>query len=261
MSEFKIEDTDLYEELGVDSKCTTADVSLNFISVLPTLIVLQNFNKYFIYFQIKKAYRKKALACHPDKNPDNPEAANLFHRLSKILEILTDEAARKAYDRVLNARKAAALRHRELDDKRKKLKEDLELRERQATYKKKSDDQILKEEIERLRKEGSKHLQEEMEYVAQLIREGLQQNDNDNDNDGSKYRIKIKWKVEKSDVSNGGYTQDMLEKFLSKVSKSIFLIINMLIFQLILIYEYLFYVYYGNFYIVVKNLICFCLFI
>lgn len=37
-----------------------------------------------------------------------------------------------AYDRVLNAKKAAKLRHRELDSKRRKLKEELEARERQA---------------------------------------------------------------------------------------------------------------------------------
>jgi len=43
---------------------------------------------------VKKAYRKKALVCHPDKNPDNPKAAELFHQLSKALEILTDESAR-----------------------------------------------------------------------------------------------------------------------------------------------------------------------
>lgn len=40
--------------------------------------------------QIKKAYRKKALKCHPDKNPDNPEAAEEFNQLKKILEVLLD---------------------------------------------------------------------------------------------------------------------------------------------------------------------------
>lgn len=69
---------------------------------------------------------------HPDKNPDNPNAASEFHKLSKILEILTDESARKAYDKVLKGRKEAALRHRELDSKRRKLKEDLEARERSS---------------------------------------------------------------------------------------------------------------------------------
>ncbi|KAG9480899.1 hypothetical protein GDO78_010264, partial [Eleutherodactylus coqui] len=43
---------------------------------------------------IKKAYRQKALTCHPDKNPDNPRAAELFHQLSQALEVLTDGAAR-----------------------------------------------------------------------------------------------------------------------------------------------------------------------
>lgn len=95
--------------------------------------------------QIKKAYRKKALECHPDKNPDDPNAANLFHQLSKVLEILSDEKARKAYDKVLDARKSAALRHRELDSTRKKLKEDLELREKQsASYRTKTNDELLK---------------------------------------------------------------------------------------------------------------------
>lgn len=86
----------------------------------------------FSLSQIKKAYRKKALQCHPDKNPDNPDAAKLFHQLTKILEVLTDESARKAYDRVLRGKKEAALRHKELDGKRKKFKEDLEAREKHA---------------------------------------------------------------------------------------------------------------------------------
>uniref|UniRef100_A0A8D0WHG5 DnaJ heat shock protein family (Hsp40) member C17 n=1 Tax=Sus scrofa TaxID=9823 RepID=A0A8D0WHG5_PIG len=44
--------------------------------------------------EVKKAYRQKALSCHPDKNPDNPRAAELFHQLSQALEVLTDAAAR-----------------------------------------------------------------------------------------------------------------------------------------------------------------------
>lgn len=45
---------------------------------------------FFLNFQIKKSFRKKALDCHPDKNPDNPDAADQFDRLKKILEILLD---------------------------------------------------------------------------------------------------------------------------------------------------------------------------
>merc|ERR1712012_541896 len=81
---------------------------------------------------IKKAYRKKALTCHPDKNPDNPKAAELFHQLSEALTVLTDEEARKAYDNLLKAKKANELRNRKLDAKRKKMKDELEAREKAA---------------------------------------------------------------------------------------------------------------------------------
>lgn len=108
------------------------------------------FNR-FQFLKIKKAYRKKALQCHPDKNPDDPNASKKFHQLSKVLEILTDEAARKAYDKVLKGRKEAEIRHKELDSKRRKLKEDLEAREKLAAggrnaakEKDKSADQKLK---------------------------------------------------------------------------------------------------------------------
>lgn len=57
--------------------------------------------------QIKKAYRQRALSCHPDKNPDNPKAAELFHQLSQALEVLTDAAAKAAYDKVRAAKKTS----------------------------------------------------------------------------------------------------------------------------------------------------------
>ncbi len=33
---------------------------------------------------IRKAYRKKALKCHPDKNPDDPKAAEIFHQVIQL---------------------------------------------------------------------------------------------------------------------------------------------------------------------------------
>ena len=76
-----------------------------------------------IFVQITKAYRKKALKCHPDKNPDDPAAVELFHELSKALEVLTDVKAKAAYDAVLKAKERARLRTQALDAKRKKFKQ------------------------------------------------------------------------------------------------------------------------------------------
>jgi molecular chaperone DnaJ len=49
--------------------------------------------------EIKSNYRKLALKYHPDKNPDNPEAENLFKEAAEAYEVLSDENKRARYDR------------------------------------------------------------------------------------------------------------------------------------------------------------------
>ena len=178
---------------------------------------------------IKKAYRKKALKCHPDKNPDDPNAALLFHQLQEALAVLTDTAARKAYDNVLKARKANELRNRQLDEKRKRLKDQLEARESEAAkevkqkiYDRKSDEEKLAAEIERVMKEGRKELEAEQERLQNLIQKE-KKNKNETSSKSRNFeteastKLKVRWKsIDKKQSSDNLYTVDSLKSIFSK---------------------------------------------
>ncbi len=63
---------DYYEVLGIDRNASEAD--------------------------IKKAYRKKAMKFHPDRNKENPEAEHKFKEASEAYEVLHDQQKRQRYD-------------------------------------------------------------------------------------------------------------------------------------------------------------------
>ena len=49
--------------------------------------------------EIKKAYRKQAMALHPDRNADNPNAESQFKEVNEAYDALKDPDKKAAYDR------------------------------------------------------------------------------------------------------------------------------------------------------------------
>ncbi|CAI8601760.1 unnamed protein product [Vicia faba] len=81
---------------------------------------------------INKAYKLKALELHPDKRPDDPNAASNFQQLRTSYDILKDEKARKLFDDLLRVKRDNERRQSQRDGKRRKMVSDLERRERDA---------------------------------------------------------------------------------------------------------------------------------
>ncbi|QLG73838.1 hypothetical protein HG535_0F03490 [Zygotorulaspora mrakii] len=67
-----VKDTEYYDVLGIE----------------PTATALE----------IKKAYRKKAMLTHPDKHPNDPDAASKFQAVGEAYQVLSDPSLRSRYD-------------------------------------------------------------------------------------------------------------------------------------------------------------------
>lgn len=48
--------------------------------------------------EIRRAYRKKAIETHPDKNPNDPKANDKFNAVSEAYGVLSDAASRQKYN-------------------------------------------------------------------------------------------------------------------------------------------------------------------
>lgn len=81
----------------------------------------------------------------------------------------------------------------------------------------------MQKEIERLRKEGSKQLQEEIELVRQQV---VEEQKNLASGVPLQKRLKIRWTSSKDDETNGGYNSENLNKIFSKVSLNIMFCCN-----------------------------------
>jgi DnaJ family protein C protein 17 len=124
---------------------------------------------------IKKAYRKASIKYHPDKNPDNKDAADRFIYLGWARDILLDAKLKAEYDRARARRREKALQDELLDGRRKQMKQDLERREReghdfaQTLKRKRAEDMSEAEkrahEIQRLAEDGKRRRKEAQERL------------------------------------------------------------------------------------------------
>ncbi|KAH9307570.1 hypothetical protein KI387_035481 [Taxus chinensis] len=117
--------------------------------------------------EIRKAYRARALACHPDKRPDDPNAVAVFQKIQTAYDLLTDENARKAFDDFLRLRDERLQRQQhkasEIGAKRRKMMDDLTRREKEFEFQKQQEDKEKAEETK-----AAKKLQEEIARIRAL---------------------------------------------------------------------------------------------
>ncbi|KAG8714413.1 hypothetical protein FRC08_011949 [Ceratobasidium sp. 394] len=123
---------------------------------------------------IKSTYRKLSLKVHPDRHPNNPEAAAKFHELNQAYELLLDPTKRSALDASRKIKLARAERFAAYDSKRRGLQEELEERERafkKARVDKAQAEQAQREEVERLGEEGRRRRKEKEEEMLKRVEE------------------------------------------------------------------------------------------
>ncbi|OXG27971.1 hypothetical protein C360_05908 [Cryptococcus neoformans Bt15] len=114
--------------------------------------------------EAERAFRKKSLKYHPDKNPA-PEAAVIFHQLSLSLGIFQNQAKRNYVDSKLESGRKKKQRYAEMDKKRKAMVDALAAREEEAKKQKvehvkrrqqQADEEAIKDAGRRMLEEAQK---------------------------------------------------------------------------------------------------------
>ncbi|KAF8814796.1 DnaJ-domain-containing protein [Phlegmacium glaucopus] len=131
--------------------------------------------------EIRRAYRQRSLKVHPDRNPNNPNAARKFHELNQAYELLLDPLRRLALDAKMRIKQARAERYKSYDNKRKNLVNELEEREqafKKARMEKQKQEvetwqqtEKIKDEGRRLREEKEKELRNRMKQEEESMKD------------------------------------------------------------------------------------------
>jgi len=104
---------------------------------------------------VRRAYRKRAIETHPDKNRHRKDAAEEFDRVKRAYELLMDKGARAAHDHLIRVKEQRNQRYEAMDAKRRKMRDDLEAKEKEE-WRKKSAEELAREklqaELERIRR-------------------------------------------------------------------------------------------------------------
>ncbi|KAJ3014598.1 hypothetical protein HKX48_005072 [Thoreauomyces humboldtii] len=126
--------------------------------------------------ELRKAYRKQALKCHPDKvGPDDKKAAHMFHLLSLAISILSDPVKRPSYDSLYATRIARKRKLDAVDSSLRAARQSLAEREAAALQRATTeftDSVERRNEIDRIREEGMKKARAE-EMQRTVMRDGI----------------------------------------------------------------------------------------
>uniref|UniRef100_A0A1I7U4P1 J domain-containing protein n=1 Tax=Caenorhabditis tropicalis TaxID=1561998 RepID=A0A1I7U4P1_9PELO len=185
--------------------------------------------------EIQKAYRAQCLKWHPDKNLDNKEEAERrFIEAKEAFDFLYDKEKRAAYDKgeekIRVAQENYDKRMAKADGERRKLIEELERREKefnggakrpgetvmteaQKAKKKKTEQRNIKEEIEAIRRQLEKEVNEEIQQKSNLMKTEREKHQKNRENTSP--QLLVKWKT-----SEGlDYSEDDIRELFSNYGK------------------------------------------
>lgn len=139
--------------------------------------------------EIRRGYRRAALKCHPDKLKNaTPADIDKFHLLQIAYDVLSEPSVRQLYDNAREARERKKREHDMLQGVRRKMKEDLEARERGVKrpwtpagpgggVDVQSAEDKLEQEIRRLAEDGKRRRQAKEELLRREVLEEEERRD------------------------------------------------------------------------------------